>query len=215
MKRILAFTLSICLAGTAAAQRERLAIKVGLDAWIWGHSNVEIEYRAWTRTSVALQIGGIHGQKSTDLRLVNEPIPFFTGFFLKAGPKWGLGANAQGRIQGFALQPQAIFSYWNEWDYRRAPGGSGSRWEMAVGGLLQASYRWRPWKGLLVEPQVGLGYVRTFDRVRLAIDQEPFDTYFTPWTATDEGAVMSSRQAHWPLFSNVSASFGLMLGFSL
>lgn len=212
MKRILILILLVGSAVAGWGQGDRLAIKVGVDAWLWGHSSLELEYCPWTQTSLALQIGGIHGQKSDDVRLVNESVPIFTGLFVKAGPKWGLSEKAQNALQGFAIQPQAVFSYWHEWDYRRAPGGNGSRWEMSIGGILQASYRWQPLKHLLIEPQIGLGYVRTYDRVRLAIDQEPFETYFTPWTASDDDAAKSAGHAHWPLFSGVSASFGLMLG---
>lgn len=197
-----------------SAVQAQLALKSGIGGWALGHSMVEGELRISPRTTVAARVGGIHGKKSTQIDLLDLNPPLLAGLFVKAGPKFGLGQAHLGKMKGFALQPQAVFSYWHDWDHR-GWGGFGWRWEMGVGALCQASYRWQPWEHVLIEPQFSVGWMTTFDKIDALNDTPPFEKYDGTWFRIDSDEVESGRHTHLPLVSDLSISAGLLIGFEL
>ena len=203
------------LATFVFGQGPRVALKSGVGGWIMGHTALEGELRIQERMSIGLRLGGIYGQVQTEGPGRGMKPPLFTGFFIKAGPKFYLSPERAFGMGGFAIQGQAVFSYWHDWGYQGFGGPMGWRWEYGMGALAQFSYGLKLWDRVVIEPQAAIGWISTFDRSKGVGDQPPFDEFTTRLYRLDLDEIRGGRHSHLPLKSGFSVSAGIMLGVTL
>ena len=162
LRRLLILAGLLPLATFVFGQGPRVALKSGVGGWIMGHTALEGELRIQERMSIGLRLGGIYGQVQTEGPGRGMKPPLFTGFFIKAGPKFYLSPERAFGMGGFAIQGQAVFSYWHDWGYQGFGGPMGWRWEYGMGALAQFSYGLKLWDRVVIEPQAAIGWISTF-----------------------------------------------------
>ncbi len=200
--------IAFCFWGSPSAQAQETgrawAIKSGVGGIFTGHITGEVEVFLKGRVSVALRGALIH----PNLDSLRGPAE---GFFLKAGPKFYLSKEKASNLAGFALKPELVFQHFRDWEKQR--GNPGDYWVNTLGLTCNLSYNLPIGNRFFLEPNIGIGYVPSFETYYFVNDVPPYEVTKQRWIHIDNRYGNSVyNQSHVTIYGDLATSGGLLVG---
>jgi hypothetical protein len=204
MRTLASFFFTLLFGQLFAQKAHPVTLKISPGDFLLQHVSAEMEWYAKGRISVCFKAAAIR----PNFREQGWPAE---GFFLKAGPKFYFKEENAVEAKGWALQGQAVFSYWRDWS-PRGYAVLGKSWEYGLGMLGNLSYGWKPLPNLLIEPYFAMGVVPTFYDSVTSNDQPPFDQWKSTWYMLRKDEIRGPQSSHFRISGMIALSGGIHIG---